>query len=60
MADAYFTIEKQEHGIINQVPGYYAIWYNNGSGTSASIAENIGSKKHAETMAAALDANTIE
>lgn len=53
MSEPNITVEKQENE-------FFTIWYNNGSGTSASLAENIGNKKRAEIMAAVLDASTIE
>lgn len=54
MSKAYFTVEIQCVGIDNQIPGYYAIWYNNGQGTSCTIAENIGDEANAEKMKNAL------
>ena len=53
MANAYFTIEKQEDG-------FWSIWYNNGTGTSCTIAENIGDKANAEKMKDALNIDSIE
>ncbi|KKL54816.1 hypothetical protein LCGC14_2261620 [marine sediment metagenome] len=53
MSKAYFTIEAQDDG-------FWSIWYNNGSGVSYTLAENIGSMINAETMVNALDIKTIE
>lgn len=52
MANSYFTVEKQEDG-------FYSIWYNRG-GTSAAIAENIGSKANAVKMKNALSLDDQE